>query len=87
MRVYDSASVLPKQKAETVLSVAGERQQVETSPDLSRSYNWFNQSLILILRYSVSMKHIRNKRVQERSNSFSVQDLCTSLFLSVKPAM
>ena len=61
----------PNERLMHFLSVTRERPQVETSSDLSRCCNQFNHLLILTLKYSISMKQIRNRRVQERSNFFS----------------
>lgn len=69
------------------LSVTRERPQVETSSDLSRCCDWFNHLFILTLKYSVSMKQIRNGRIQERSNFFPAQNLGISLFLSIELTM
>lgn len=69
------------------LSVTRERPQVETSSDLSRCCDWFNHLFILTLKYSVSMKQIRNGRIQERSNFFPAQNLGISLFLSTELTM
>ena len=77
----------PNERLMHFLSVTRERPQVETSSDLSRCCNWFNHLLILTLKYSVSMKQIRNRRVQERSNFFPAQNLYISLFLSIEPTM